>query len=156
MGHNGLSSRSGLGDSKNESNKERILTLSNIGFEFDSARLTRESQLLFDQLTRTIGEFPEISRIEIEGHTDNIGRAAYNLKLSQQRAERLKVLLDEFLNKTKELQGTPTRASGFGEKSTSGPEYKLSRSGCQPSSGYHCASPLTMTKFLLVKSALTF
>ena len=32
-------------------------------------------------------DHPEIKTVRVEGHTDNVGSAAYNKKLSQQRAE---------------------------------------------------------------------
>jgi hypothetical protein len=32
-------------------------------------------------------DHPEIKRVRVEGHTDNKGSAAYNVKLSQQRAD---------------------------------------------------------------------
>ena len=40
-----------------------------------------------------LNQFPEM-KIRVEGHTDNIGRAEYNLELSQRRAQAVHDFLD--------------------------------------------------------------
>ena len=52
-------------------------------FEFDSAALTAAGQAALDRLLPTV--VPG-STVTVVGHTDRIGTAAYNLKLSQHRA----------------------------------------------------------------------
>jgi OOP family OmpA-OmpF porin len=52
-------------------------------FEFDSAALTAAGRTALDRLVPTI--VPG-STVTVVGHTDRIGTAAYNLKLSQNRA----------------------------------------------------------------------
>jgi outer membrane protein OmpA-like peptidoglycan-associated protein len=62
------------------------VTLRNIYFEFDSAELTAES---FDGINEVCGfllEYPDL-KIEIVGHTDDMGDESYNQRLSERRAE---------------------------------------------------------------------
>jgi outer membrane protein OmpA-like peptidoglycan-associated protein len=55
---------------------------------FDTGKDTikRESFSLLDQLAKLIGEHSELKLIRVEGHTDNVGAAAYNKDLSARRA----------------------------------------------------------------------
>ena len=39
------------------------------------------------EVAKVMTDHPEIKKVRIEGHTDNVGNAAYNKKLSQQRAQ---------------------------------------------------------------------
>lgn len=70
------------------------VTLRNIYFEFDSAELTAES---FDGINEVCGfllEYPDL-KIEIVGHTDDMGDESYNQRLSERRAESVaKALID--------------------------------------------------------------
>lgn len=52
-------------------------------FEFDSAALTPAGRAALDRLVSTISPG---STVTVVGHTDRIGTAQYNLKLSQHRA----------------------------------------------------------------------
>lgn len=56
--------------------------------QFDSGRDTIKKQSLkvLDQIAKLIAEHPELKRIRVEGHTDNVGPAAYNKDLSERRA----------------------------------------------------------------------
>ena len=58
-----------------------------ISFDFGSARLSRDSARLLKRISGVLGG-PEAahSRFRIVGHTDGVGSAADNLRLSQQRA----------------------------------------------------------------------
>jgi OOP family OmpA-OmpF porin len=53
-------------------------------FEFDSSALTARGIEVLSVLAANI---PSGSTVTVVGHTDRIGSAAYNLKLSQQRAQ---------------------------------------------------------------------
>lgn len=59
--------------------------INDIYFDFNSFNLTNESKTVLDQLIDFLNENASI-RIEIQGHTDNIGNDADNLKLSENRA----------------------------------------------------------------------
>lgn len=60
--------------------------LRNIFFDFDRADLQPESESELAKLIEFLQWNPSVS-IEIEGHTDNQGAAAYNLRLSEERAK---------------------------------------------------------------------
>ena len=60
--------------------------LQNIQFEYNSSELTGDSQSGIRVLTDFLKRNPEL-KVELAGHTDDIGNAAYNQKLSAERAE---------------------------------------------------------------------
>ncbi|MFT3886496.1 MAG: OmpA family protein [Flavobacteriales bacterium] len=62
------------------------IRLDNIGFEFAKATLTPASEAELDKLVDLLTDYP-LMRIEIEGHTDDVGSDAANLKLSDDRAK---------------------------------------------------------------------
>lgn len=57
--------------------------------EFENARATlvASSHEVLDQVAAALGAAPHIARMEVQGHTDNVGHAQYNRRLSQSRAE---------------------------------------------------------------------
>lgn len=63
-----------------------VVQLVNIQFEFNSAALTEKSGEGIEMLKAFLESHPEIT-VELAGHTDNVGADAYNLRLSQERAE---------------------------------------------------------------------
>lgn len=58
-------------------------------FGFDDAELRTEQRTRLGELARTLGAIG-ISAAQIEGHTDSTGNSAYNLALSQRRADAVK------------------------------------------------------------------
>lgn len=64
---------------------DRSFVLKGVKFEFDSAVLTEEAKRILDRVSETLIAYPEIN-VELEGHTDNVGTAAYNLGLSERRS----------------------------------------------------------------------
>jgi outer membrane protein OmpA-like peptidoglycan-associated protein len=62
------------------------VTLHGVNFEFNSATLTSESRPLLDAVAADLKAHPQL-KVELEGHTDSVGNDAYNMKLSQRRAE---------------------------------------------------------------------
>ncbi len=67
-------------------------TLRGINFESGSAALTPDSHPVLDQVVASMNAYPEV-RIEIRGHTDSQGPAAFNLELSQKRAQSVRQYL---------------------------------------------------------------
>lgn len=65
-------------------------------FETGSATLTADARPLVEALGKALGS-PELKsyRFRIEGHTDTVGTAAYNLDLSRQRAETVAHVLED-------------------------------------------------------------
>ncbi|MES1158273.1 MAG: OmpA family protein [Terricaulis silvestris] len=55
-------------------------------FDFDSARLRPESDIILQPLLEMLQASPD-SVVDVEGHADWIGSDAYNLRLSRRRAE---------------------------------------------------------------------
>ncbi len=68
------------------------IVLQGVEFEFNSAKLKPESCPVLDDAARILTMHPEID-VEVRGHTDDIGSDAYNLKLSQKRAESVRQYL---------------------------------------------------------------
>lgn len=64
---------------------KHISLRSSVLFSFDKAVLKPEAKTEFDQLIDEIIKYPG-SQVIIEGHTDSLGSAGYNNKLSYQRA----------------------------------------------------------------------
>ena len=62
------------------------VVLQNIQFEFNSSKLAEESHAGIEMLTAFLKRNPEL-KVELAGHTDNVGNEKYNLKLSADRAE---------------------------------------------------------------------
>lgn len=62
------------------------VVLKNIYFETGKAVLTKESGVELDKVVKFLLENTDL-KIEISGHTDNVGAAAYNTKLSANRAQ---------------------------------------------------------------------
>ena len=68
------------------------VVLQNIQFEFNSAALTADSESGIRILTTFLKRNPDL-KVELAGHTDNVGNDNYNLKLSSDRAESVKQAL---------------------------------------------------------------
>ena len=58
-----------------------------VQFDFNKATLRPDSEPVLDSVARVIRSEPRIIRIEVQGHTDNVGTVAVNQRLSQLRAE---------------------------------------------------------------------
>lgn len=67
--------------------KVQNFTLTYLRFKFDSTELDPSSYRNLDIVVRMIRETPNVQKVTIEGHTDSVGSAKYNRKLSQERAE---------------------------------------------------------------------
>lgn len=79
-------------------------------FDFNKAILKPEGRQEIDNLLAEINRLQNWTRIEVIGHTDPVGKDAYNQKLSEQRA---KAVFDHLLN-----QGVPAgkiTSIGMGE-----------------------------------------
>jgi OOP family OmpA-OmpF porin len=64
--------------------KKRII-LRGVNFDFDKSDIRPDSRPVLDEAIATLKENPDV-RIAVQGHTDSQGTDAYNLKLSERRA----------------------------------------------------------------------
>ena len=83
--------------------------MAGITFQADSARLTAEGHDALDGVAETLKAQPAL-KIEIAGHTDNVGSEAYNTLLSQQRADAVRAYLI-----SKGIEQSRLTAVGYGE-----------------------------------------
>lgn len=83
--------------------------LRNIYFDFDKATFKTESYTELNKLEAMMRQNQNLM-VEIGGHTDAVGTKAYNLNLSQRRAEAVK----DFLTK-KGIDPRRVKAKGYGE-----------------------------------------
>jgi OOP family OmpA-OmpF porin len=87
------------------------IRLENVYFETGSAVLLPESEATLTDVGHALEHFVAL-KIEVQGHTDSRGSAAYNDKLSQARAESVRsYLLQHFLLKPDHLA-----AKGYGKR----------------------------------------
>ena len=70
------------------------ITLEGVTFEYNSAQLSAESRTILGGIGDNLKKYPRL-RIELQGHTDNVGGDAYNLALSRRRAESVRDYLIE-------------------------------------------------------------
>lgn len=83
--------------------------LRNVYFEFDKANIRDDSEYQLNNLYDLLKKNTQL-KVEIGGHTDNIGTKAYNKNLSQRRAEAVKAYL---VNKG--IDAGRIEARGYGE-----------------------------------------
>ena len=88
--------------------KGNDVTLRNIYFAFDSAELTAESSDGINEIYDFLLEYPDV-KIEILGHTDDMGDEKYNQALSERRAEAVAIAL---INKGISAERIKTKGCG--------------------------------------------
>lgn len=81
-----------------------------IYFDTGKATIQSRSNSLLDEIAAVIAEHKELTKIRIEGHTDDVGNDIGNLKLSQARAESVVAYLV-----SKGVDKARLDAAGFGE-----------------------------------------
>jgi len=81
-----------------------------INFKPNSAMLTNASYSTLDDIVKLLRQTPS-AKLEVQGHTDNRGKAAKNLNLSQKRAESV---VDYFIKKG--IEPSRLRAIGYGSE----------------------------------------
>lgn len=85
------------------------VTLHGVTFEFNSATLTPASRPILDEVAADLKKHPRL-KVELQGHTDSVGADAYNLKLSQRRADSVM----EYLQ-SQGVSSSQLTAKGYGE-----------------------------------------
>ena len=85
------------------------IILENISFELNSSKLTGSSYPTLNHLVELFNTYPNL-KIEIAGHTDNIGNKDDNIKLSENRA---KSVVDYLISEG--VKYNRVQAKGYGE-----------------------------------------
>ena len=85
-----------------------VTTFTNIHFATNSYELPKSASIELDQLVQVLKENPSL-KVEISGHTDNVGKAEDNLLLSTNRA---KMIVDYLTNKGIVLARTSYKGYG--------------------------------------------
>lgn len=92
--------------------KIQNFTLTFLRFKFDSTELDPSSFKNLDTVVKMIRGTPNVQKITVEGHTDSVGAAAYNQKLSQARANTVKTYLKDHMP---EIAKAEFHDIGYGE-----------------------------------------
>ncbi|HRG00671.1 MAG TPA: OmpA family protein [Bacteroidia bacterium] len=92
----------------NEAKEGSSFVINNIYYNTNSADLKQESFIVLEAFAEYLNENPNI-KIEIQGHTDNVGAAKANEALSANRAYTVKAYLEE-----KGVDGKRITAKGYG------------------------------------------
>jgi len=82
----------------------------NVEFEFASDQLTEGSYSTLDQISVILINNPSWAKLEVSGHTDNIGTSEFNQTLSEARANSVK----EYML-SKNVPATSVIITGYGE-----------------------------------------
>jgi outer membrane protein OmpA-like peptidoglycan-associated protein len=67
--------------------ENEVMILEQVQFDTGKATIHKESNDLLDQVADVLKEHPELTKLEVQGHTDDRGGLAMNQKLSQARAD---------------------------------------------------------------------
>lgn len=92
-----------------ETDKEQSVVLQGVTFEFNSDRLTANARDILVKAADAL-KGQEDLQVELAGHTDSVGGADYNQKLSQKRAESVRNYLVDLGVASDRLE-----ANGYGE-----------------------------------------
>jgi OOP family OmpA-OmpF porin len=66
-----------------------------IYFDFNKSAVTENSAIKLDAIADAVRHSPKVTKVDIVGHTDEIGSNEYNQKLSVARADAVKAYLDK-------------------------------------------------------------
>jgi OOP family OmpA-OmpF porin len=91
--------------------KDRIVVSESIFFDTDKDSIRKDSTRVVDEVAEIIKAHPELVKIRIEGHTDNVGGARSNLDLSRRRAAAVRAYLI-----TRGVEAERLIAEGYGDQ----------------------------------------
>ncbi|MBX3182466.1 MAG: OmpA family protein [Polyangiaceae bacterium] len=81
-----------------------------VHFEHNSSTISPDSMALLQEIAEVLRAKPEITSLEIQGHTDNTGSAEYNMRLSNERAAAVRDALIKM-----GINGSRLTAKGYGQ-----------------------------------------
>jgi outer membrane protein OmpA-like peptidoglycan-associated protein len=91
--------------------EKEIVINQQVQFEVDKAIIKPESDGLLDGIAKVMKDHPEIAKVEVQGHTDDTGKAQHNKELSGQRAEAVMRALVK-----RGIEGRRFVAKGYGQE----------------------------------------
>jgi len=90
--------------------KDNIIEIKQqVHFQTNKAKILKDSYVLLNQVASVLRSNPQM-KIRIEGHTDNVGNATYNMTLSQKRADAVR----EHLIFVEKIETQRLESQGFG------------------------------------------
>ncbi|MET4107720.1 OmpA family protein [Hymenobacter sp. UYP22] len=89
--------------------KNKAIVVDNIFYDYDKAEIRPDAATELDKLVQTLNDNPKIT-IELSSHTDSRGKDAYNMTLSQKRAESAVAYIV-----SKGIDNSRITAKGYGE-----------------------------------------
>ena len=105
---NGYQDSDGCPDEVPEAVKKFTGVIEGIHFKTGSAAITQDSHRVLDKAIQVLVDYPDV-KLEIGGHTDNVGKEEFNKELSQKRAESVR----EYMV-SKGIAGDRLTAVGYG------------------------------------------
>ena len=91
--------------------KEEVIVIRDVRFEFNSAKLTASDKERLNTISTRLKNEAPTAKLSVTGHTDSVGRDAYNQKLSEQRAQSV----TDYLVSTGVPQASFVSVQGAGE-----------------------------------------
>lgn len=91
--------------------KDAIRITEDIKFASGSDRIYSSSHGLMDGIAELMAKYPEIRKVQVEGHTDSRGNDDFNMELSQKRA----AAVVKYLVESGGIEAERLVAKGFGE-----------------------------------------
>ena len=88
-----------------------IKILQKVFFDTNKATIKKQSFTLLDTVANVLVRNPQITKIRVEGHTDDVGKDADNMKLSKARAKSVREYLE-----AKGVSSDRLDSEGFGEE----------------------------------------
>lgn len=89
--------------------QKKIIIKKQIHFATNSDEIKSESFALMDEIAYVMESHPELTKVEIQGHTDNRGTLDYNMSLSERRASSVRQYLVD-----SGIDGARLDAKGYG------------------------------------------
>lgn len=95
-----------------EEKEVKIQVPDDLLFDFDESSLKNDAQSTLDDILTEIEALPEGTEIHLNGHTDNEGDPAYNVTLSEERAESVY----EYMETNGDIDHLDITLHGYGEE----------------------------------------
>jgi outer membrane protein OmpA-like peptidoglycan-associated protein len=90
--------------------KRQLIITETIQFNTGRATIKTESHELLDEIAAALNKFKAVRKLEVGGHTDNVGNDEKNMTLSQERADSVRAYLV-----AKEVDESRLVTKGYGE-----------------------------------------